>query len=72
MTPNEAQSLGLDIRPDGAKALVILYKGEALAWVERSKRDRHLWRGVTVSGALFHARTVSDLLDTLAGNLPPS
>jgi hypothetical protein len=72
MTPNQAQALGLDIRPDGAKALVVLYKGAAFAWVERSQRDRHLWRGVTVSGALFHARTVSELIDTLAANLPPS
>jgi hypothetical protein len=71
MTPHDAAALGLDVRPDGKDAMVILRNGAAFAWIERSRRDRHLWRGVMAGGDLYHARTVSELLDVLAANAPP-
>jgi hypothetical protein len=71
MTPHDATALGLDVRPDGKGAMVILRNGAALAWIERSRRDRHMWRGVTTAGELYHARTVSELIDVIASNLPP-
>ena len=71
MTPHKAAALGLDIRPDGKDALIVMRGGAALAWIERSRRDRHLWRGVTAGGTLYHARTVSELIDLIASDMPP-
>ena len=71
MTPHKAAALGLDIRPDGKDALIVMRGGAAFAWIERSRRDRHLWRGVTAGGTLYHARTVSELIDLIAADMPP-
>jgi hypothetical protein len=71
MTPETAQALHIELKPDGRDAMIMLYRGNAFAFIERSQRDRFTWRGVTVSGQLFKAGTVSALVDTLAGHLPP-
>jgi hypothetical protein len=72
MTPETAQALHIELKPDGRGAMVMLYRGSAFAFIERSSRDRFTWRGVTVSGELFKAKTVAALVDILADNLPPS
>lgn len=59
LTPNEFERLGFEIRRDGPAALVILRHGAIAGHVERSRRDRTLWRSVTVSGQLRHVRSVS-------------
>jgi len=71
MTPHDAAALGFEIKPDGREAMVMLYHGTAFAFIERSARDRFTWRGVTVSGELFKAGTVSVLIDLLASAAPP-
>lgn len=59
LSPDEMERLGFEIRRDGPLSLVIIKRGAVAGYVVRSKRDRNLWRAVTVSGELRHVRSVS-------------
>jgi hypothetical protein len=71
MTPDVAEALGLEFRPDGGEAFIVLRDGAVEAWIDRCEKDSHQWRAVTVKGLLLKARTVSALLDDVASNLTP-
>lgn len=59
LTPDQMDALGYEVRRDGPAALVILKGGAIVGHVVRSRRDRTLWRAVTVSGELRHVRSIS-------------
>lgn len=63
LTPDQMDALGYEIRRDGPAALCIIRRGAVAGWVERSRRDRTIWRAVTVSGDLKQCRTVSQAVE---------
>lgn len=71
MTPETMDALALSIQPDGEGAFVVTRDGAVASWIVRSKRDRYLWTAMLANGTLHKGRTISDLLDWTADNLPP-
>ena len=71
MTLSELDALGIEIRPDGRNAMVIMRHGAVEGWIERSRHDRHIWRALNVRGQLFRGASVSRLIDQIADNLAP-
>jgi len=59
----QMEALGFEIKRDGPAALVIIRRGAVAGYVERSRRDRTLWRSVTVSGQLRHCHSVAAAVD---------
>lgn len=71
MTPETLDALALTIKPDGEGAYVVTRDGAVAAWFVRGKRDRTIWTAMLANGTLHKGRTISDLLDWTADNLPP-